>query len=115
MNVQPLQIPPAPAPAQALRTAAEAAPAAPADGYTPGEASVLKKGINALAWGSGGFLGGMALYPATRWLAMAGVGALGAAGASSVALAVAQIGVPVLTVAATSIAAGVVGWRTAQA
>lgn len=115
VNVQPIATRIQTTSAQGLRAAATGE-AEPKDGYRAGQAPLHKKIINSVAWGSGGFLGGVAIYPATRWLAVQasmGLAALGAAGPAFAVLALAETAIPVITVAATTAGAGVLGWRTA--
>lgn len=117
MNVQPLATHLTTTTAQGLRAAATGE-AEPKDGFRASEAPLHKKIINSVAWGSGGFLGGTALYPATRWLAVQaamGLAAIGAAGPSFAVLALAETAIPVITVGAATLGAGVLGWRTASA
>lgn len=107
--------------ADGLRAAADAPPAAPADGYRPAEgekpgASTLKKVINATAWGSGGFLLGHFATPVTQWLgvqAAMGLASLGAAGPAFAVLAMAETAIPLITMGAMTVGGAVVGWRTA--
>lgn len=97
--------------------AAVAADGEPKDGFQRGEAPLSKKLINSVSWGSGGFLAGFVVYPGAQWLATQaalGLSALGAAGPAFAALALAETALPVITVAATTLGAGLVGWRTAQ-
>lgn len=117
MNVQPIPTRIATTTAQGLRAAATGE-TEPQDGFRKGEAPLHKKIINSVAWGSGGFLGGIAVYPAAQWLAVQasmGLAAIGAAGPAFAVLALAETAIPVLTVGATTLGAGVLGWRTASA